>query len=231
MCDLFITHLATSITSPCSHAFCSFLWPPCVADADIIFFCPVVSYIFFPRLISAVAEWIVYHTSTHVLHAARWKYRMQKIAKNFPSGHHRTTLSGCIFATKTRIDNRNNLLNSNISSTCSQNMANVGPLMAEIGLPVWGTPANFNEFRILASLLQRRGSQEANQTLHDVWPSLGMLHYIHFRGILPLTEFCQVQKFTLRPSLAFFYIGSVTARHSSSERMTNFAAWYKEWNY
>jgi len=27
------------------------------------------------------------------------------------------------------------------------------------------------------------------------------------------------------------YIGSVTARHSSSERQSNVAAWYKEWNY
>ena len=33
----------------------------------------------------------------------------------------------------------------------------------------------------------------ANQTLHDVWPSPGLLHYIYFRGLLPLTEFCQVQ--------------------------------------
>jgi len=30
-------------------------------------------------------------------HAARRKYRMQKIAKNSPSGHHRTTLSAYIF--------------------------------------------------------------------------------------------------------------------------------------
>jgi len=29
-----------------------------------------------------------------------------KNAKNWPSGHHRTTLSGYIFATKARIDNR-----------------------------------------------------------------------------------------------------------------------------
>jgi len=29
-----------------------------------------------------------------------------KIAKNSPSGHHCTTLSGYIFATKARIDNR-----------------------------------------------------------------------------------------------------------------------------
>jgi len=32
-------------------------------------------------------------------------------------------------------------------------MANFGPLTAEIGLPVWGTPANFNWFRVLAALL------------------------------------------------------------------------------
>ena len=27
------------------------------------------------------------------------------------------------------------------------------------------------------------------------------------------------------------YIGSVTARHASSKRQPNIAAWYKEWNY
>jgi len=60
---------------------------------------------------------------------------------------------------------------------------------------------------------------------------------MHFGGSCPLTEFCQLQKclpptkFTLRPSLAFSYIGSVTARHSSSGRQPNFVAWYWEWNY
>jgi len=41
-------------------------------------------------------------------------------------------------------------------------------------------------------------------------------------------EFYQVQ---IRPSLAFSYIGSVAARHSSSGRQPKSAAWYKEWNY
>jgi len=31
-------------------------------------------------------------------------------------------------------------------------MVNFNPLAAEIGLPVWGTPANFNGFRVLAAL-------------------------------------------------------------------------------
>jgi len=48
-------------------------------------------------------------------------------------------------------------------------MANFGPLTAEICWRVWGTPANFNGFRILPSLLQRCRSPEANQTLHDIW--------------------------------------------------------------
>ena len=45
------------------------------------------------------------------------------------------------------------MLNSNISSTCPHNMVNFGPLTAEICWRVWGTPANFNGFRVLAALL------------------------------------------------------------------------------
>jgi len=33
-------------------------------------------------------------------------------------------------------------------------MVNVGPLAAEIDLGVWGTPATFNGFRVLAALLR-----------------------------------------------------------------------------
>ena len=46
-----------------------------------------------------------------------------------------------------------NLLSSNISSTCPHNMVNFGPLAAEIISLVWGTPGNFNGFRVLAALL------------------------------------------------------------------------------
>jgi len=64
----------------------------------------------------------------------------------------------------------------------------------EICWRVWGTPANFNGFRVLASLLQRRRSPDANQTLHDVWPSTALVHYIYiFGGFCPLTEFYQLQ--------------------------------------
>jgi len=62
-----------------------------------------------------------------------------------------------------------------MSSRCSHNMVNFGLVAAEIILLVWGTPANFNGFRILASLLQRRRSTEANQTLHIVCPLPGLV--------------------------------------------------------
>jgi len=89
-----------------------------------------------------------------VLHVARCKYRTQKSRQKLPSGHHRTTLTGYIFATKARIDSRKkNLLSSNIFSRCPHNMVNFGCLVAEIDSLVWGTPANFNGFRVLAALL------------------------------------------------------------------------------
>ena len=57
------------------------------------------------------------------------------------------------------------LLSSNMSFRCPHNMMNFGPLAAEIGLPVWGTPANFNGFRVLAALLHGSQVVSVSQTL------------------------------------------------------------------
>ena len=48
--------------------------------------------------------------------------------------------------------------------------------------------------------------------------------HIYFWGLLPPDRIMPVAKFTLRPSLAFSYIGTVTAWHSSSGRQPNFVA-------
>jgi len=99
-----------------------------------------------------------------------------------------------------------NLLSGNISCTCSHNMVNFILLAAKIVSLVWGTAANFNGFRVLASLLQRRRSTEANQTFHNVWPLPRVIDYIYiFGGCCSVTEFSGA-KFTLRPpSLAISY--------------------------
>jgi len=80
--------------------------------------------------------------------------------------HHLGTIAQLCRAVSLQLTNVStigkNLLNSNISSTCPHNMVN---LTAEIGLPVWGTPANFNGFRILAALLLGTLVVSVNQTL------------------------------------------------------------------
>jgi len=76
------------------------------------------------------------------------------------------TSSGYIFATNARIDNqKKSLLSSNTSSTCPYNMVNFGPLAAEIFSLVWGTPGNFNGFRVLAALLYGAVIVGISQTL------------------------------------------------------------------
>jgi len=102
----------------------------------------------------------------NVLSAARWKCRTQESAKKLPSGHHRTTVLGYIFATKACTDSREkNLLNSNISFTCLHNMVNFSPLAVGICWRVWGTPANFNGFCVLAALLHGTLVVDVSQTL------------------------------------------------------------------
>ena len=124
---------------------------------------------FFPRLISAAADWmsaILPHMMCGL--SANLRCRSETCCtrlagnagrKNDAKNRHLGTIaqicpSGYIFATKARIDNREkHLLNSITSSTCPHNMVNVGPLAAEIVPLVWGTPGNFNGFRVLAALL------------------------------------------------------------------------------
>ena len=115
--------------------------------------------------------------------------RCKKSQKKSPSVHHRATLSGYISATKACINNRKNLLKQQYLPHMSLQYG-----AAEIGSLVSGTPADFNGFRVLASLLQWCRSTEVNQSLHNVWSSPGLVHYIYIFGdCCPLMEFCQVQ--------------------------------------
>jgi len=119
----------------------------------------------------------VYHTSTHgvavvkfrmqvsnVLHAARWKWRTQKIAK---IGHLVTIAQLCwVISSQLRHVStiRKKLLSSNIS-TCPDNMVNFGPPSAEIDWRVWSTPSYFNGYRVLAALLHGTLVVGVRQTL------------------------------------------------------------------
>jgi len=124
-------------------------------------------------------------------------------------------------------------LKSNISRTCPHNMVNSGPLTAEIGWQVWGSQANFNGFRVLASLLHRRRSTRSTKFYTLFGRLLGWYTMYTFSGALLPNGILPAAKFTLRASLGFSYIGSITVRQSSSGRHDHpiFAAWDKEGNY
>jgi len=62
-------------------------------------------------------------------------------------------LSDYIFATKTHIDNRKKTVKQQYVLYMSPQYGELGPLASEIGSTIWGTPANFNGFRVLEALL------------------------------------------------------------------------------
>jgi len=100
-----------------------------------------------------------------------------------------------------------NSLNGNISFIGSHNMMNFGPLTAEICWRVWGTPANFNGFCVLASLLHRRHSTEVTK-LCTMFGRLLRWYIIYtFWGLLLRNGILSAAKFTLRQSLASSYTG------------------------
>ena len=97
-------------------------------------------------------------------------------------------------------ESEKSLLNNNIS-TSPDSMVNVGPLMAEIGSGVWGTPANFNGFRVSASLLNRRQPNFAR-----CWAvSWACTLYIHFFALLPPNGILPVQNSLCPKSCVFLY--------------------------
>jgi len=85
--------------------------------------------------------------------------------KKLPSAHHSTSFVAPYLCNQGTYRQSEKLLNSNMSFTCPYNMANFGPLAAEIGSGVWGTPANFNWFRVLAALLHGTLVVGVSQTL------------------------------------------------------------------
>jgi len=85
-------------------------------------------------------------------------------------------------------------------------MVNFGPPAAEIGSAVLDIPANFSGFRVLALLMQRHRSAEANQTLHDVLAvSWSGTLYLHFRELLARNGILPDAQFILRQSCAVLY--------------------------
>ena len=117
-----------------------------------------------------------------------------------------------------------NMLNSNVSPTYRHNMVNCSLLAAEICS--WVSTVFTYWLRYCSDITHRRPTKLCTM----FGRLLGWYTIYTFSGLLPPGGILSGAKFTLCPSVAF-YIDSVSARHSSSGRQPNFAAWYKEWNY
>jgi len=125
--------------------------------------------LFFPRLISAVEDWM----STILPHIV-WPYsanlectsemcctRLPKNTRrknNAKTCHLRTISQLCrVLCSQLRHISTigKNLLNSNVSPTCHHNMVNFGRLTAEIRSGVWDTSRKFPRVSRLGSILHR----------------------------------------------------------------------------
>ena len=134
------------------------------------------------------------------------------MAKNSPSGHHCTTLSGYIFATKANIDNqKQNLLNSNIFSICPHNMGNFGPLAAEICWRVWGTSAHFHGFSPLGRVTEWHSVVSVSQTA-----ALNRGHHLYSAG--------RPSRWALVHILVCFYVIPILTIYTPYDHMTRFHA-------
>jgi len=142
------------------------LWPPYGIEQAIIFSC-CGFYLFFPRLISAVGDlgYLPYfHTWCGL--SVNLECRSQTcctrltentVRKKSPKSRHLGTIPQLCRAITSQLRHISTIgkkiLSLNISPICPHNIVNFGPLAAEIDPVVWGTPANFNRFRVLAALL------------------------------------------------------------------------------
>jgi len=114
-----------------------------------------------------------------------------------------------------------------MSSRSSHNIVNFGPLTAEIGLLVWGTPANFSGFRDLAALLHgsqvvsvsqisrhwtARGRHLCSAGRPSRWALAHILVYIYILGCS--TEFLLYPRpLTWHEEIWLFYVSLLWALH------------------
>ena len=156
------------------------LWSPYVIGQTIIFSSCFFFFLllFFPRLISAVGDWMSTILRHMVWSCVNLECRSEtccallagntgrkKVAKN----RHLGTIAQLCRAISSQLRHVSTigkkLLSRNTSSTCPDNMVNFGPLTAEIDWRVWGTPSYFNGYRVFAALLHGTLLLGVSQTL------------------------------------------------------------------
>ena len=113
-----------------------------------------------------------------MLQVARWKCRMQKIAKNLPSGHHHTTVSGYIFTTKARIGNLKKTVKQQYLPHMSPQYGQLWPTNGWDLLVSLGHPIKFQWVSRLGSITARHSSSGREPNL----AALNTGRHLHSEG-------------------------------------------------
>ena len=133
----------------------------------------------FTRLISAVADWMsTIHVYTWCGPSAnlecRFKMCRTRLAgnagpKKSPKIRHLGTIAQICWAVSSQRRHTSTIGKKLVKQQClptyPHNMVNFGPLAAQICWRVWGIPAHFNGFRVLAALLHGTLVVGVTQTL------------------------------------------------------------------
>jgi len=131
------------------------------------------------------------------------------------SAHHRTTLSGYIFATKARIDNRKKIVKQQYVLHMSPQYGDLRPTSGWDVSLLWGTPPHFNWFRVLAALLHVSKVVGVSQTLRRwikgaTYVRQGDHHVGHWPTFL---VYLSVHSSFVRTFICLFIACSVGAHH------------------
>jgi len=137
----------------------------------------------------------------NVLHAARWKCRTQKIAKNLPSAHHRTTLSGYIFARRHVLTIGKKLVKQQYLLHMSPQYGEIRPTSGWDLLTSLGHPCKFQRVSRLGNVTARHsssGRQPNFAALNRGRPSRRTLAHILVMSVVVDVVSCCVQRYWSR---------------------------------
>ena len=134
--------------------------------------------LFLPRLILAVVNWMSTILPHMVGLSANLDCRSEMCCtllagntgcKNDAKNHRLRNITQLCWAISSQLRHlstiRKKLVKQQYLLQMSHSMVNFGPLAADIGPVVWGTPANSNRFRVFAALLHGTPVMGASQTL------------------------------------------------------------------
>ena len=204
-----------------------FLWPPCIAYADIqLYPCGLYLSFFLPSFLPILSSrrlhaYLPYFCTCCGL-SANLEYRSEMCCTR-PHNFVRLYLRnwGMYRQSEIKLGKQQYLLHM------SSQYGELQPTTSWDLLVNLGHPSKFQQVSRLVFLTAptplNGGQPNFAQCLTFSWYTICTFLGLLPRGILPGA------KFTLRPSLPFSYIGRVTAWHSSSGRQPDFVASYLQW--